>query len=132
MSGEVKQGLFKKVMAGIKRKDGPIAKSSGGKSSKKRKNEASQSNISEGPVKIQETETDSDPIVESDTTERSGDDDGVSWPSDNGEDAAEFSPPEKKSYNEKPAQTTGDGGVKKPRPNNNGNLHRYTNSHGEH
>lgn len=29
-----------------------------------------------------ETETDSDPIVESDTTENSGDDNGVSWPSD--------------------------------------------------
>lgn len=29
-----------------------------------------------------ETETDSDPIVESDTTDHSGDDDGVSWPSD--------------------------------------------------
>lgn len=29
-----------------------------------------------------ETATDSDPIVESDTTSQSGDDDGVSWPSD--------------------------------------------------
>lgn len=35
-----------------------------------------------------ETETDSDPIVESDTTEHSGDDDGVSWPSDREELAA--------------------------------------------
>ena len=32
-----------------------------------------------------EAETDSDPIVESDTTEQSGDDDGVSWPSDDDE-----------------------------------------------
>ncbi len=31
-----------------------------------------------------ETATDSDPIVESDTTEHSGDDDGASWPSDEG------------------------------------------------
>lgn len=118
-------------MVGIKRKDPPGAKSSGGKSSKKHKIEASQSKIPEGLVKVQETETDSDPIVESDTTEHSGDDDGVSWPSDNGEDAAEFSPPEKKSHNEKPAQTTEGGGEKKPRPNNNGKLSRYTNSHGE-
>ena len=32
-----------------------------------------------------EAETDSDPIIESDTTEHSGDDDGVSWPSDDDE-----------------------------------------------
>ena len=32
-----------------------------------------------------EAETDSDPIVESDTTEQSGDADGVSWPSDDDE-----------------------------------------------
>lgn len=40
--------------------------------------------------KIAETETDSDPIVESDTTSQSGNDDGVSWPSEDdadGEDA---------------------------------------------
>lgn len=35
-----------------------------------------------------EAETDSDPIVESDTTEHSGDDDGVSWPSDDDEPEA--------------------------------------------
>ena len=34
-----------------------------------------------------ETATDSDPIVESDTTEHSGEDDGESWPSDNEEQA---------------------------------------------
>lgn len=115
-------------MAGIKRKDPPSAKPLGGKSSKKHKIEASQSKISEGLVKIQETETDSDPIVESDTTEHSGDDDGVNWPSDDGEDVAKFSPPEKKSHNEKPAQTTDGRGDKKPRPNNNGKLPRDTNS----
>ena len=37
------------------------------------------------PVAEAEAETDSDPIIESDTTERSGDDDGVSWPSDDEE-----------------------------------------------
>ena len=35
-----------------------------------------------------EAETDSDPIVESDTTEQSGEGDGVSWPSDDEEEAA--------------------------------------------
>ena len=33
-------------------------------------------------IKDQETATDSDPIVESDTTEHSGAEDGESWPSD--------------------------------------------------
>lgn len=115
-------------MAGIKRKDAPSAKSLGGKSSKKHKIEAPQSKISEAIVKIQETETDSDPIEESDTTEHSGEDDGVSWPSDDGENAAEFPPSEKKSHNEK---TTDGGGEKKPRPNNNGKLPRDTGSPGE-
>lgn len=115
-------------MAGIKRKDAPSAKSLGSKSSKKHKIEAPQSKISKTIVEIQETETDSDPIEESDTTEHSGEDDGVSWPSDDGENAAEFSPSEKKSYNEKTADGEGE---KKPRPNNNGKLPRDTGSPGE-
>ena len=115
-------------MAGIKRKDAPSAKSLGGKSSKKHKIEASSSKISEASVKIQETETDSDPIEESDTTEHSGEDDGVSWPSDEGEHAAEFPHPQKKSHNEK---TVDGGGEKKPRPNNNGKLPRDTGSPGQ-
>lgn len=112
-------------MAGIKRKDAPSAKSLGGKSSKKHKIEVTQSKISD--VKIQETETDSDPIVESETTEHSGEDDGVSWPSDDDENAAEFPPPEKKSPNEK---TADGGGEKKPRPNNNGKFPRDRGSPG--
>lgn len=119
-------------MAGIKRKDAPSGQSSGGKPSKKHKIEASRSRISEGLVKIQETETDSDPIVESDTTEHSGDDDGVSWPSDGGEDVPEFSPPEEKSHSGKPAQNTEGGGEKKPRFNNNGKLPLIQNSPGDH
>ena len=39
-----------------------------------------------------EAESDSDPIVESDTTENSGEDDGVSWPSDD-EEAVELAHP---------------------------------------
>lgn len=79
-------------MAGFKRKEAPISKSSGGSISKKAKKEASQAKKSEG-VQTQETETDSEPIVESDTTEHSGDDDGVSWPSDEGEDEATVEKP---------------------------------------
>ena len=44
-------------------------------------------------------ETDSDPIVESDTTDHSGDDDGVSWPSDDND----LRPPTPKST--KPKQS---------------------------
>lgn len=109
-------------MAGIKRKDAPSGQSSGGNPSKKHKIKASQSKISEGLVKIQETETDSDPIVESDTTEHSGDDDGASWPSDDGEDAPDFSPPEEESHSGKPAQHAEGGGEKKSRFNNNGKF----------
>lgn len=108
-------------MAGIKRKDSPSGQSSGGKPSKKHKIDASRS-ISEGLVKIQETETDSDPIVESDTTEHSGDNDGVDWPSDDGEDAPRFSPPEEKFHGGKPQNKNDSGGQKKPRFNNNGKF----------
>lgn len=52
-----------------------------------------------------ETETDSDPIVESDTTDHSGDDDGVSWPS--AEDEVPF---QELSMEE-------EGGVKLPKKN---------------
>lgn len=109
-------------MAGIKRKVAPSGQPSGGKPSKKHKIEVSRPRISEGSIKIQETETDSDPIVESDTTEHSGDDDGVSWPSDGGEDAPDFSPPEEKSHSGKPAQNTEDEGEKKLRFKNNGKF----------
>ena len=67
-------------MAGIKRKQ---SASSGTlrDNVKKRKqggDPAVESSASSNP----EAETDSDPIIESDTTEHSGDNDGVSWPSD--------------------------------------------------
>ena len=70
---------------------------------KRPKKGGSSSNVSKGPKnggspsakvprakRALETETDSDPIVESDTTENSGDDNGVSWPSDH-ESAAQDS-----------------------------------------
>ncbi|KAL8654082.1 MAG: hypothetical protein Q9226_003564 [Calogaya cf. arnoldii] len=67
-------------MAGIKRKQIVPSGTQDGDVKKRKKGtepvveSPSSSNI--------EGETDSDPIVESDTTEHSGDDDGVSWPSD--------------------------------------------------
>ena len=71
-------------MAGIKRKQAPVNKING-KTKKPRitsgyeEHKATKPTI---PRKELEAETDSDPIIESDTTEHSGEDDGVSWPSD--------------------------------------------------
>ena len=48
---------------------------------KKHKKEE-ESHKSSKPVGPPEAETDSDPIIESDTTSQGGEDDGVSWPSD--------------------------------------------------
>ena len=69
-------------MAGLKRKAVSSHTISKPQSRKKVKNEASTTTKPTRAPQILETETDSDPIVESDTTEESGDDDGVSWPSD--------------------------------------------------
>ncbi|KAL8689981.1 MAG: hypothetical protein Q9218_004466 [Villophora microphyllina] len=100
-------------MAGIKRKFHPSAVPQRG-SIKKQKQDAKSGFKTQPPARNLETETDSDPIVESDTTEHSGDDDGVSWPSDedigvdanqggfNEEAEVEFS-------DQKPANTVNDG-----------------------
>lgn len=74
--------IQKSKMAGLKRKEVPTSTVSKARDHKKFKNEASQSKKALRAAPILETETDSDPIVESDTAEQSGDDDGVSWPSD--------------------------------------------------
>ena len=73
-------------MAASKRKENPSTKFHAGNVSKKPKKEEK---LAESSVRLQELETatDSDPLVESDTASQSGDDDGVSWPSD--EDAKE-------------------------------------------
>ena len=65
-------------MAGIKRKSEPDSKSQIPDISKKPKKE----HASPPVTPDLEAETDSDPIVESDTASQSGDDDGESWPSD--------------------------------------------------
>ena len=60
------------------------------------------------PVEPLDAETDSDPIIESDTTSQSGEDDGVSWPSDNeGRDSEN----EVESW---AGASEGDGGVEVP------------------
>ncbi|KAL9120215.1 MAG: hypothetical protein Q9187_003229 [Circinaria calcarea] len=69
-------------MAGIKRKEVPTVKSSNSSSHKKLKTATKAPKKPKRPAPELETATDSDPIVESDTTEHSGDDDGESWPSD--------------------------------------------------
>ncbi|KAI4114049.1 MAG: hypothetical protein LQ345_005101 [Seirophora villosa] len=68
-------------MSGIKRK---AIHSSGGpdQSTKKQKAIPKKTLKPHAAARDLETATDSDPIVESDSTEHSGDDDGVSWPSD--------------------------------------------------
>ena len=74
------------AMAASKRKENPSTKVHAGNASKKPKKEGK---LAESSIRLQdlETATDSDPLVESDTASQSGDDDGVSWPSD--EDAKE-------------------------------------------
>ena len=69
-------------MAGLKRKDSPSAIRVAKGNFKKVKTEAKTPHRPALPPPDLEAETDSDPIIESDTTEQSGDDDGVSWPSD--------------------------------------------------
>ena len=77
-------------MAGIKRKGAFDAKSKAGNIQKKQKKDEKRPKTSK-PIQPLETETDSEPIMESDTTSQSGDDDGVSWPSDDeGEDGDEL------------------------------------------
>ena len=76
-------------MASTKRKAETFSKSSANSSIKKaRTNNERLRNNKVLPVAL-ETETDSDPIVESETTEHSGDDDGISWPSDDESAVAE-------------------------------------------
>lgn len=74
------------IMAGVKRKEASTFVSSEGNTKKKpRKDKEAPKNYAKN---YEETATDSDPIVESDTAPQSGEDDGVSWPSD-GEDYKE-------------------------------------------
>ena len=75
-------------MAAPKRKENPNSKFHVGGTPKKPRTEEKLANGSKN-VQDLETATDSDPLVESDTTSQSGDDDGVSWPSDEETQAVE-------------------------------------------
>lgn len=68
-------------MAGLKRKGGSESNSQVANTAKKVKKEHGSLNASKNIEEL-EAQTDSDQIVESETTSQSGDDDGVSWPSD--------------------------------------------------
>lgn len=78
-------------MAGLKRKEAPITKAQASTVHKRSKKEAVHVKTSKVEPSTLEAETDSDPIAESDTTDHSGDDDGVSWPSDGEEDVTQLS-----------------------------------------
>ena len=69
------------AMAALKRKENPNSRLHAGNTPKKPKKEEKLAKDSKR-VQDLETATDSDPIVESDTTSQSGGDDGVSWPSE--------------------------------------------------
>ena len=68
-------------MAVSKRKENPISNFHVGRTPKKPRKEDELASGSKRARDL-ETATDSDPIVESDTTSQSGVDDAVSWPSD--------------------------------------------------
>jgi hypothetical protein len=78
-------------MAGLKRKEAPVTKAHASTVHKRSKKEAAHVKTSKVEPSTLEAETDSDPIAESDTTDHSGDDDGVSWPSDEEEDVTQLS-----------------------------------------
>lgn len=75
-------------MAAPKRKENPSSKLYASSNPKKPRKEENSPKDSKRLQDL-ETATDSDPIVESDTTSHSGDDDGVSWPSDEEVEAGE-------------------------------------------
>ncbi|KAL8872196.1 MAG: hypothetical protein Q9174_002128 [Haloplaca sp. 1 TL-2023] len=68
-------------MSGTKRKGHVVSGLKNG-TAKKQKQEAKEEREEKTARQDLETEEDSDPIVESETPEFSGEDDGVSWPSD--------------------------------------------------
>ena len=75
-------------MAGIKRKDADNPSLQGSNIHKKPRKEERLTEKS-SKLQVEETATDSDPIVESDTTSQSGENDGGSWPSGTDEDGGE-------------------------------------------
>lgn len=106
-------------MAGLKRKEAPLTKSHGSTLHKRSKTEAAQVKTLKVEPSTSEAETDSDPIVESDTTDHSGDDDGVTWPSDEEEEVTQLSGKDETFLTQ---SATEDGSVKKPTGTNDINA----------
>ena len=77
-------------MAGIKRKGARDPASQGSNVNQKPRKEERPAKKSRKDIHIEETATDSDPIIESDTASQSGDDDGVSWPSNADEEQEQW------------------------------------------
>ena len=94
------------VMAGTKRKAIAAATTNDVSKSKRIKQEDRELPLR---LKVLETATDSDPIIESDTTEHSGDDDGESWPSDREAEETEQPKTAVNEYSQKenPHETSG-------------------------
>ena len=82
--------IISAIMAAPKRKENPNSRSHAGGAPKKPRGEEKLANDLKRVHEL-ETATDSDPIVESDTTSQSGDDDGIIWPSDEEVEAGEES-----------------------------------------
>lgn len=76
-------------MAGIKRKTAIAFKSENDNVQKKSRKDEKPVKRSKTEIAALETATDSDPIVESDTTSQSGEDNGVDWPSEDDEEPDE-------------------------------------------
>ena len=80
--------------------------------------------------KIAEVETDSDPIVESSTASKSGDDDGVSWPSDDEAAGEEQGYDDKENEIEGPVEVTNvDRRTEKPKAKDEGGKGNSRESH---
>ena len=113
-------------MAGIKRKEHPHIIGRTHETVKKVKTESRKKVRPITPPSDLEAQTDSDPIVESDTTEHSGDDNGVSWPSDDEEeDSPEIRNGTKSSVNgvESSNHSKSLGKVAEPKSESNGASH---------
>ena len=90
-------------MPGIKRKEAPAAKAAPKSPGKKAKVEIKKKSAKLIPRDLEaEAEEDSDPIVESETPEYSGEDDGASWPSDDENGGVRIAP---EASQEKPKKT---------------------------
>lgn len=119
----IRKNTISAKMAGIKRKEAPAAKTNVKGSPKKAKTVPSKPTKARIPPPDLEAETDSDPIVESDTTDHSGDDDGASWPSGDEHDGGVAISTAKLQVSEPKAAAKDNGNGKLPRKPHYGRYH---------